>query len=103
MVIASFYGLDAVCTGFKVQGHAGYAPEGQDIVCAAVSAMTMLTINLIETSFSVPSDLSVDEESGVIEFSVKEDNEAATKIIEAFKQELLALSAEYPQNILVKE
>ena len=26
--------------GFAVRGHAGYAPHGKDIVCAAVSAVT---------------------------------------------------------------
>ncbi len=26
--------------GFKVQGHAGFAEHGQDIVCAGVSALT---------------------------------------------------------------
>ena len=35
-------------TGFSSKGHAGYAEEGYDIVCAAVSALTVNTINAIE-------------------------------------------------------
>ena len=31
-------------TGFDVSGHSGYAPEGEDIVCAAVTS----TVRLIE-------------------------------------------------------
>ena len=31
-----------------MQGHAGYAEPGQDIVCAAVSALVINTINAIE-------------------------------------------------------
>ena len=27
-------------TGYKVSGHAGFAEEGSDIVCSAVSALT---------------------------------------------------------------
>ena len=33
---------------FVSKGHAGYAEEGQDIVCAAVSVLTVNTINSIE-------------------------------------------------------
>ena len=35
-------------TGFSSKGHAGYAEEGYDIICAAVSALTLNTINSIE-------------------------------------------------------
>lgn len=35
-------------TGFTVHGHAGYAPRGEDIVCAAVSALTdTVTLSLL--------------------------------------------------------
>ena len=34
--------------GFSSKGHAGYAEEGYDIVCAAVSVLTVNTINSIE-------------------------------------------------------
>lgn len=103
MVTASFFGRGAAYIGFKVQGHSGYAPAGQDIVCAAVSAMTMLTVNMLESAFGVASSLDVDEETGTIRFSVKEASEVADKVIGSFRDELLALMAEYPQNILVKE
>ena len=33
---------------FSVTGHAEYADEGQDIVCSAVSALTINTVNSIE-------------------------------------------------------
>ena len=33
---------------FMIQGHADYADEGEDIVCAAVSALVINTINSIE-------------------------------------------------------
>jgi len=40
--------------GFSVKGHAGYAPHGQDIVCAAVSA-------LVQTFFASVKELTTDE------------------------------------------
>lgn len=33
---------------FVIEGHAGYADEGEDIVCAAVSVLVINTINSIE-------------------------------------------------------
>lgn len=33
---------------FIIDGHAGYAEKGEDIVCAAVSALVINTINSIE-------------------------------------------------------
>ena len=33
--------------GFECSGHAGYAEFGEDIVCSALSAMTMLIVNAI--------------------------------------------------------
>ena len=34
--------------GFKTLGHAGYAEAGQDIVCSAISILTINTLNSIE-------------------------------------------------------
>ena len=34
--------------GFSSKGHAGYAEEGYDIICAAVSVLAVNTINSIE-------------------------------------------------------
>ena len=32
---------NAVYTGIVMEGHAGYADEGEDIICAAVSALAL--------------------------------------------------------------
>ncbi len=34
--------------GFQISGHAGYADSGSDIVCSAVSALAITTVNSIE-------------------------------------------------------
>ena len=34
--------------GFRSSGHAGYAEEGSDIICAAVSVLSLNTLNSIE-------------------------------------------------------
>lgn len=59
-------------TAFRCLGHAGYAPAGEDIVCAAVSALVINTINSIEMLVSDLFDLETDSISGQIDFSLQE-------------------------------
>ena len=35
--------------GFVISGHAGYAEEGYDIICSAVSALSVTTVNAIDS------------------------------------------------------
>ena len=39
---------NAVYTGIVMEGHAGYADEGEDIICAAVSALALNFFNSVE-------------------------------------------------------
>ncbi len=70
MIKAIFYSKNEEYFGFKVSGHAAYAPEGKDIVCSAVSALTINTINSIS---SLCDDYYVKkiDEAGTIRFKVK--------------------------------
>ncbi|BFL47418.1 ribosomal-processing cysteine protease Prp [Lactonifactor longoviformis] len=40
---------DGEYIGFETSGHADYADEGYDIICAAVSALTVNAVNSMET------------------------------------------------------
>ena len=53
--------------GFTCLGHAGYAEEGEDIVCAGISALVITTINSLEVFTSEQFEADSDEESGEIE------------------------------------
>ena len=59
------------CIGFKALGHAGYSEEGQDIVCAAVSVLTINTVNSIEAFTEDETSLLSDESAGLIDFQIK--------------------------------
>lgn len=52
--------------GFKVSGHAGYGTYGKDIVCAAVSAVTLSTINA--TLELTDADVVYEAKSGLLRF-----------------------------------
>ena len=46
---------------FLSKGHAGYAEEGQDIVCAAVSALIITTVNSLEKFTEEQLEAEADE------------------------------------------
>ena len=51
-------------TEFTSKGHAGYAEEGQDIICAAVSVLVINTVNSLETL--THDQISVKEKDGYV-------------------------------------
>ena len=56
-----FFRNDGIFYGFRETGHTGYGEEGDDVLCAALSAMTMLLINSINVVFAGELDYTVDE------------------------------------------
>ncbi len=52
--------------GFICSGHAGYAAYGEDIVCAAVSALVINTINSLEEITGEEMEVTAEENSGLI-------------------------------------
>ena len=64
---------DKQIRAFQVAGHAGYAESGQDIVCSAVSALTITTINALEVYTTQVFEVDQDEEDGVITVNFLDD------------------------------
>jgi uncharacterized protein YsxB (DUF464 family) len=55
--------------GFQSKGHSGYAEAGSDIVCSAISALVINTVNSIEAFTGTGIDVEADEEEGIIKVS----------------------------------
>ncbi len=69
MINVSIYkNAENLITGFRLAGHADYSEYGSDIVCSAVSALVINTINSIENFTSDRFSLEQDEKGGYIEF-----------------------------------
>ncbi len=66
-----FYKTNGVFYGFEEQGHTGYGEAGDDILCSAISAMTMLIINAIEVSYASDVDYIIDEKTTDIRLIAK--------------------------------
>ena len=71
MTTITFYKTGGYYYGFEAKGHTGFAEAGEDILCSAISAMTMLIINAIEVSYSSETDLTIDENSTDIRLIAK--------------------------------
>ncbi len=66
----------------EVKGHAGYAPVGQDIVCAAISA---LSLGLVHSLEALTSDkISYEISSGYIEIKYENLSECGQLLIDSF-------------------
>ena len=74
MTKVTFYQKNGVVIGFDAWDHAGYANAGEDIICAAVSALVLNAINSIEAFTSDAFTADVKEEDGRIEFRLEQDN-----------------------------
>ncbi len=113
MTTITFYKTDGFYYGFEEQGHTGYGESGDDILCAALSSMTMLLINAIEVSYACDVDYTIDDESGDIKVIAKsalpkfEKNEkkqfAVSGLIQAYFFQLMDLVEDYYKFLDVKE
>lgn len=61
-----FYRSGGVFYGFEEQGHTGYGEEGGDILCSALSAMTMFLINTVEIAYASSVDYEIDDNTTTI-------------------------------------
>ena len=68
-------------TGFEVKDHANYAEAGADIICAAVSALTINTINSIEAFTEDDFTVDSDEEQACIRFSISGNHSKEADIL----------------------
>ncbi|MBR2453693.1 MAG: ribosomal-processing cysteine protease Prp [Clostridia bacterium] len=66
-----FLKSDGVFYGFEEEGHAGFSEAGTDIICSAISAMTMLVINTIEVAVGSDVEYSIDEDTTNIKVLAK--------------------------------
>lgn len=84
--------------GFKIEGHANYAPHGYDIVCAGVSALVGAAEQMMEW---VVND--VDQEKGIIDVVAQSDcnNDRLDAVILMLYYGLLNMQEQYPDNLEV--
>ncbi len=102
MTTASFFKKNGKFCKFQISGHSGYAEEGNDIVCAAVSSMAFLTINNLTDGFKIPCNVSLDQETTEIKCAlVDETDDCGSTLIAGLYRELITLADDYPKFVRV--
>ncbi len=107
-----FYRSDGIFYGFEEQGHTGYGEEGDDILCAALSAMTMFLINTVEVAYASNIEYEIEEGATTIRVKCKaalpefeEDDSrryAVSGIFLGYYQQLTDMLEEYGDFLDVK-
>ena len=96
---------DGNMVGFSLSGHAGYAEEGMDIVCSAVSALTINTVNSIEAFTEDPMIVEeAGEEGGYLRFVLTDvPSQQARLLLKSLGLGLKAIEETYGSQHLVLE
>ena len=89
------YNADLIC-GFTMKGHANTADYGNDLVCAAVSAIVTGGFNAFDDEDV--SEIALDE--GYAKVVVKSEN--GYSILKTIIVQLKTIEEAYPKNIKIK-
>ena len=108
MTTVTFHTEGSRIVSFEVQGHSGDAPEGEDIVCAAVTSAIRLVEATVNDVLGLAASVKVREQDASISLHLPG---GLSPTAESTCQSLLAglmvyfsaLHDEYPDNIEVLE
>ena len=97
---------DGTLTGYRAQGHTGYAPAGQDIVCAAVSALTQSTLNGLRSVLKAPVMFDIDDQAATLQAELTpeatgEQVKQAQLLLVTLLEGLQAIERSYPRNVRI--
>ncbi len=99
MINANFLRSKGFYTAFSIEGHAGYADAGEDIVCSAVTSAVMTVLNGITECACIPADVEVLENE--IVFNLAKRDQTAEYFLSALRLQLECISEEYDGTIKI--
>lgn len=86
----------SIIHSIQVDGHAGYAPHGYDILCASVSTLlqvvgyTLKDVTKVELEF---------ERSGFGRIEIKEPSLSSSLVAMTFEKGAILLADQYPEHV----
>ena len=90
---------DNIVYEIMIKGHSEYDTFGKDIVCAAVSSISITTINGIN---SIDDSIDYEENQGLLKIKVKEVTDINQKLLNNMIEEFSELVSQYPKNIEIR-
>lgn len=84
---------------FEILGHAGYAKEGEDIVCSAVSFLAQSIANQLD--HYVHNEQSVNK--GDMKVSLLTSSNESDTLMRLLRESIRLLEKQYPNHVQLKE
>ena len=108
MTTVTFHTEGSRIVSFEMQGHSGYAPQGEDIVCAALTSAVRLTECAVNDVLGLEASVKVRDKDAYISLklpnSLGQPNESVCQtLMAALMVHCVQLAEEYPENITVLE
>lgn len=85
--------------GIKMSGHANYAVEGKDIVCAGATALVQTLVTSIEnlTKDKIEYDIS----PGRVDIKYGDLSEKSRTLVDSFFIGICMIADEFPENVRI--
>ena len=108
MIEATFHMEGSHIESFRIEGHSGLAPAGEDILCAAVTSAVRLTECAVNDVLGLEASVKVRPEKALISLKLPgglgQTNESTCQTLMAgLMVYLTQLQEEYPEHIIVME
>ena len=106
MTTVTFHSEGSRITGFTVEGHSGYASEGEDILCAAITSAVRLAECAINDVLGLEASVKVKQQDASISLklpgSLGQTNESTCQtLLTAMMLYFCDLHEEYPDHLIV--
>ncbi|WP_405379505.1 ribosomal-processing cysteine protease Prp [Phascolarctobacterium sp.] len=99
-----FRNKQGMIIGYKVSGHAGFAEEGSDIICSAVSALTQAPLLGLEKHLKLKPSYDVNQEDGILEVALNSaPNDLTEAILQTMAYGVESIARQCPQYVRIKE
>ena len=106
MTTVTFHRADRRIDGFSAKGHSGYAEEGGDIVCAAVSAAAGLVECTVNEVLGLGAAVKVRPKTASISLKLpsglsQANEHTCQNLLTGMMVYLQSVAEEYPDNLIV--
>ena len=106
MTKVEIFNHDGRINGFSVSGHSGYAEEGSDIVCAAVSSAVQFAESTINDVLGNHANVKMNQDEPRVTLTLPaacDDEDAVQAVLTGFMLTMCSLRDDYPDYIEVLE
>ena len=106
MTRCEFFTENDRITGFSISGHSGYAEAGQDIVCAAISAVVTMAEATINEVCGAKAKVRVKDEQARISLTLPvscDEEDSVQAVLAGMMITLCSIRDDYPDYVEVLE